>query len=523
MEIQPPAIQIRDLVATQLHNEAPLKPESDDNKTALFQKKQKKRKHHQHHSVSSLEKPRRHEKLFEVIGWSMAEQLRNFPNIVALDSICETTHSIEYRPLDTSSLTFFSTSSKTLVGEHPTFPSSGYTSSKESVCKSNVPDMSVQPRGAAPYRHALSKCPDAGTVLTIDEFATIPALESLLVRYGSVSHMGILDKSYRFFINGTRTAALYFKVQGHVAIVGGDPLCESTQYGALLAEFARYRKHFRWKLAFMGATDSFAQYAKAKGWTILEFGTERVLNPLTNSILFEKRGKRILTQVRKLLSEAKTGITLGVYAPSQGEDPELQRELNDLYDTWRRERNRTDAVQAFITVYEVFSLPRFMVYIYSRGPDGRILGFAALRKIGADRGYHIDPCIAAKDSPKGITDLLVFSTMALLNQAGISFLSLGYEPLSEIGSISGMPRVLVDITKSVYRHIFHHLHMEGKKKYHDKWQPDENQGSNLYLIFPSSIPGPRHITAILHMANIRIRKVVFSHSRSKEMNETKKI
>ncbi|KAL1849228.1 hypothetical protein Plec18167_008149 [Paecilomyces lecythidis] len=512
--------QSRDLEVTQLDNGILLNLGPDDNKTMLRQKKQKKLKHHRHRTASNTEESRRQEKLFKVIGRSMADQLRDFPNIVALDSICESNPSIKCPP-DTSSLTFFSTSSKTLVGEQPTFLSSGHTNSEESPYKTNLPDTSVQSHGAEPYHPTLSKSLDGGTILTLGEFATIPALESLLVRYGNVSHMGILDKSYRFFINKTHTAALHFKLQGHVAIVGGDPLCETTHYEALLAEFARYRKRFGWKLAFMGATDSFAQYAKAKGWTIMEFGTERVLNPLTNSVLFEKRGKRIITQVRTLLSETKTGITLGLYAPSQGEDPELQRELNELYDAWRRERNRTEAAKAFITVYEIFSLPRFMVYIYSRGPDGKIIGFAALRKIGANRGYHIDPYIAAKGSPKGITDLLVFSTMALLNQAGISFLSLGFEPLTEIGSISGMPHVLADITKSVYRHIFDRLHMRGKKMYHDKWQPDESQGSNLYVIFPSRIPRPRHVTAMLHMANIHVRKVVFSRGHTKDMKEDK--
>ena len=46
---------------------------------------------------------------------------------------------------------------------------------------------------------------------TLSDFAAIAALESLAERYGRVSHMGMLDPSYTFFITQARTAALYFK------------------------------------------------------------------------------------------------------------------------------------------------------------------------------------------------------------------------------------------------------------------------------------------------------------------------
>ena len=52
------------------------------------------------------------------------------------------------------------------------------------------------------------KCP---STFTLGDFAAIAALESLAERYGRVSHMGILDPSYTFFINQARTAALYYK------------------------------------------------------------------------------------------------------------------------------------------------------------------------------------------------------------------------------------------------------------------------------------------------------------------------
>lgn len=360
---------------------------------------------------------------------------------------------------------------------------------------------------AAPIK---SQCRRHADIFTLDDFATTDTIKRLAAHYGRISHMGILDRSYSFFVNKARTAALSFKVQDKVAIVEGDPLCDPGSVPGLLSEFEQYRKKFHWGIAFMGASEAFADYAKDNNWTTLQFGRERVLNPLTNDVLLERSGKRIIVQNRQLLDPSKGGITLGLYVPSHEDDLGLQRELVAIYDAWRLERNRSSSAQAFITVYDPFSLPDLMTYIYTRGPDGVANGFAALRKIGASRGYHIDPCIAAPGGPRGVSDLLVFAAMALLNRAGVSYLSFGYEPLDSMGEITGVSRPIEKVTRALYHHTFQRLPIGGKKAYHDKFKPDRFQGSNLYIIFPAAVPGLRQVVAMAHMAHISIRKLIFA-------------
>ncbi|KAF7588945.1 hypothetical protein BBP40_004986 [Aspergillus hancockii] len=346
-------------------------------------------------------------------------------------------------------------------------------------------------------------------------------VERLARRYGKVSHMVILDRSYRFFVNKARTGALCYKVQNQVAIVAGDPLCEPYLFSDILDEFKAYRKLFHWSIAFMGASDTLAKYARQEHWTTLQFGVERVLNPMTNDVLMERSGKRIIVQNKQLLNPDKGGITLGVYAPENGTDESLQNELMAIYESWRHQRNRaTAATQAFITIYNPFDFPNLMIYIYTRGPDGVANGFAALRRVGASQGYHIDPCIAAPGAPKGVSDLLEYAAMALLNKMNVSYLSLGYEPLATLGDVSGLPMPIEKITRSLYRHTFQRLPIGGKKAYHDKFRPDPFLDTELYLMFPSGVPGLRHMIAMVHMANISIRKLVRSESKSMTQTES---
>ncbi|KAJ5641751.1 hypothetical protein N7490_005751 [Penicillium lividum] len=360
-----------------------------------------------------------------------------------------------------------------------------------------------------------------GDVFCLDDFSTITAIQRLTAQYGRVAHMGMLDHSYRFFVNKARTAALSFKVQNRVVIVGGDPLCDPdpVPIAELLDEFAKYRERHHWGIAFMGASESFVRdYVQAQPgkWTTIRFGTERVLNPQTNDVLLERSGKRIAVQNRQLLHRDKGGVTLGVYVPGvHGTDAQLQSDLVAIYDAWRAERNHSTGPQAFITVYDPFALPALMTFVYTRGSDGQINGFAALRRLGCG-GYHVDPCIAAPGSPKGISDLLIVAAMALLNRADVSYLGFGFEPARTLlpEDVRGMRSPLASLTRDLYGHTFTRLPIHGKKAYHDKFRPDPTQDSGLYLVFPDGVPGPRHLLAMMHMANISLRKMLWTDLRT---------
>jgi lysylphosphatidylglycerol synthetase-like protein (DUF2156 family) len=346
-------------------------------------------------------------------------------------------------------------------------------------------------------------------IFDLDDFAALSALEELIGRYGRVSHMGILDKSYTFFITEDRKAALYYKIKDKIAVVGGDPLCDPSLFPQILSEFEKYRKKQGLGIAFLAAGQTFVEYAKKEKWTTMCFATERVLNPMTNPVLQGTAGKSIVRTTKNLLDAKKEGVTLEVYTPRLGKNPRLQQQLVEVYEEWRDHRNGMKRAQAYITVYDPFALPELMTYIYTRNRNGSPNGFAALRILGANKGYHLDPYVATPGAPKGITDLLLYGAMALLNTAKISYLSLGYEPLDDLGEITGIPNVVAKMSRKVHKRIFQGLHVAGKKGYHDKFRPDETQQSNLYLVFPPGIPSIRHMTAIVHVANIKIHKVIF--------------
>ncbi|KAJ6015410.1 hypothetical protein N7540_010001 [Penicillium herquei] len=457
-----------------------------------------------------------------LMGHYYIPKLNTHPN-ASTPSVLDHLRTSLSTPLTSSNASSISSSSRTLTGVEST-PSTDHDHHNylDLTHQISSPATIVVPlSGLNTELHHVKSDRGEGEVFSLDDFSTMTAIQRLTAQYGRVAHMGMLDHSYRFYVNKTRTAALSFKVQNHVAIVGGDPLCspDLDTITALLDEFSLYRRPRRWGIAFMGASEWFVQeYAKkqSSNWTAIRFGTERVLNPQTNEVLLEKSGKRIAVQNRQLLHPQKGGITLGLYVPAiHGTDNQLEKELVAIYDAWRAERNNSTGPQAFITVYDPFALPSLMTFVYSCGSDGRINGFAALRRLGCG-GYHIDPCIAAPNSPKGISDLLIVAAMALLHRAEVSYLGFGFEPTRTLScdDVSGMPGPLASITRDLYARTFLRLPIHGKKAYHDKFRPDPPQDSGLYLVFPDGVPGPRHLLAMMHMANISVRKMLWADMRT---------
>lgn len=101
--------------------------------------------------------------------------------------------------------------------------------------------------------NAKSKATGYTNIFTLGDFAAVDAISMLTDSYGRVSHMGILDGSYSFFVTSALNAALCFKVKDHVCLVGGDPLCPEELFSELLDQFAKFRRKHNWGIIFIGA------------------------------------------------------------------------------------------------------------------------------------------------------------------------------------------------------------------------------------------------------------------------------
>ncbi|SPJ79921.1 uncharacterized protein FTOL_08312 [Fusarium torulosum] len=337
------------------------------------------------------------------------------------------------------------------------------------------------------------------------------AFDSAYHLYARTSHMGVLDPSYKIFTSKAGHGSLLYKLQARTIIIAGDPLCSEYHRQPLLEELYQYRKSCGLGLAFVGVSQEFAEYARQHGWATLHFGYERVLNPLTNKVLQKQASKRILSQNKQLLDPKRGAVSVHLYCPSvQGVNSALETQLQKLYDEWRNERNRnkTGCFQAFVTVYNLFSHPDSTVFLYTSDSKGQPNGFATLRALGAQTGFHIDPCIATQSASRGITDLLIVTAMELLKNAEIGYLSLGFEPLDALEEIHGKSDLQSWLWKRGYSRMIKSVPTSGKVTYFNKFYPDETLASKLFICLPGRGLPVLESIALMHFANMDIRKLL---------------
>lgn len=341
-----------------------------------------------------------------------------------------------------------------------------------------------------------------GKVYSLSDMNAFQSIEALVARHGRMTHMGVRDHNYDFFLNKSRTGVISYRlVDNKVAVISGDPICPVAQYSRLLEEFGHFCKDNKWQWAVQGGSKEMADIAKEHEWTTVHYGRERALNVQTNPVLLGSEGKRIRTQCKQL---QKT-VSIGIHVPAYNRDPDLEHQIVEMYDNWRNSRNTSRSVQAYVTVFDLMSLHRLMMFVYTRDERGKLLGFAALRRLR--EGYHIDPITVDPDAPRGMTDLLLISSMALLKESNITRLVLGVEPLDDLGEITGMSRALETLTRKSHKLISAELPLGGKKGFNDRFRPEEAFEEQLFMIYPNS-PSIKQSVAMAHFANIHLHEAV---------------
>jgi lysylphosphatidylglycerol synthetase-like protein (DUF2156 family) len=173
-----------------------------------------------------------------------------------------------------------------------------------------------------------------------------------------------------------------------------------------------------------------------------------------------------------------------------------------VYKTWKEEKGKRHTAQAYSAVIDPFGMPAVSRYLYTCGEDGRPNSLAGIIKLGANKGYLLEPCVQLPDAPKGITGFLVTHALGLMRNEGVTYATFGFEALPEIGEVSRMPSVMEDTSRHFYRSTFETLGLLGRKEFHDSFHPDDSQRVPLYILFPPGLPRISVYQGVLNTTNI---------------------
>jgi lysyl-tRNA synthetase class 2 len=227
------------------------------------------------------------------------------------------------------------------------------------------------------------------------------------------------DKSYLF--SPSRRAFLAYRVVAGTALVSGDPVGDSAEIDALLAELQRVVRARGWRLAIVGASDEHLERYRALGLKPVPMGDEAVLHPRE----FSLEG-RAIRKVRQSVSRLrKAGYTFRVVAANEV-TPALGAELEEVSASWRR----GEPERGFSMAIDDLHIPGTVLAL-AEDEEGRVGGFLHLVPSPAGGGWSLSAMRRRPDAPNGLTEFLVVETLAWARDQDASELSLNFCALTD--------------------------------------------------------------------------------------------
>jgi len=231
------------------------------------------------------------------------------------------------------------------------------------------------------------------------------------------------DKSY--FFDEDETAFLAYKVVGGVAVVSGDPVGAPAACDRLLRRFLEFARERDWRVAVLGASESWVPRYGELGLHALYHGDEAVLEVERFSL--EGRAIRKVRQSVHRLERA--GYTARALHPCEL-DPGLRRELEAVAREWRGNEPERGFVMALDTLFRLEE--EDALFLVGFGPGGRAAGFLhfAISRPGCALSLSSMPRL--RSTPNGFNEWLVCEAVEWARRHGFARISLNFAPFAAL-------------------------------------------------------------------------------------------
>lgn len=271
------------------------------------------------------------------------------------------------------------------------------------------------------------------------------------------------DKTYFLWPQSKPSAAMAYRVQNGVALVVGDPLGNSAQFGAMLASFSEFCRLNDWLPAFVHVSHNLAPLYGQNGFQIQNIGQEAVLNieQFQSSTVKDKYFRQIQSKF------AKHGYSHELLTPPHN-NAVLER-LREISDAWLELPGRQE--RGFMMGYFSADYMQLCPIVVARDAAGTIQAFMNQVPTYQKLQANFD---LLRQTPKALGNVNDYLLMAFIEQAhkgGFREVNLGLCPLAGVGNNDG--KTLIDSTlRFVYANGDRFYSFSGLRRFKAKYQPD---------------------------------------------------
>lgn len=249
---------------------------------------------------------------------------------------------------------------------------------------------------------------------------------SIICAVGNDSqHCLTLNPESSYYFGAEIYGVIPYTLIGKSAMSQGDPVCERCHMEQLADEYLHFCKNKGYRPIFNSVGTEMADILKSRGFRVLRYGEEAILDLASYSLAGGKKGA-LRRNVAKL---NRAGVILSEYCPEAARDLSLEKGISELEEQWFADKklNLTYSVGDL-----QFDRPYGRRYFLTRDTDGTLLTVLSFLPYRQKKGYCVDVMYRKLDGPTGAMEHAIISAAMKMKEDGVEEVSLNIAPLAGI-------------------------------------------------------------------------------------------
>lgn len=246
----------------------------------------------------------------------------------------------------------------------------------------------------------------------------MPAVEDLIANYGDSTHTSWGDERFKIWRHADTGAAISYVVEGHYAILPGDPLCHESQYYRIIVSFLQWlKKETHLKPIWILINPEVEEVLGARlGWKTISCVAEERVDATKHSAESDP-------EVAKKIRQAKNnGVKITELDSNEPVPENVKQRANERVKDWLANRKGT---QIHLSNIDLFRDEKHRKYILAEDKEGKVCGIAVLAQLAPRHGWQCKYSLDFPGAPSGTIELVTTEALSVAEKLGVKSVTFG--------------------------------------------------------------------------------------------------
>lgn len=310
-------------------------------------------------------------------------------------------------------------------------------------------------------------------------------------RWGDMNTDALLDPQCQFFSTPSIAGFIGYMNVLRTAVVFGDPVCAEDDQSRLTQAFHEHCKKQNLNVVYAIVSEKFASMVAAQNrWALIHFGNKLIIDPSQQHA--KTTGSRAVLLRKKMKQAQKGGAIVQEYTIH---DPALEKKMEALGEVWLQGRK---GPQVHIAKIDLFNDRTGKRWFYAM-QGNQVVGMLVLNQLQIHSGWLLNNLFCSPDAPKGTSELLIISTLEILEKEDCHHVAIGPVTIEKMDKIMGLNPFFAFFIRAAFKYTKKIFRLDNQGVFWEKFSPKTEPA---YLLFERL--NIRTIRALLQSMNVKI-------------------